>query len=274
MATAVRQLCKKAGLGLKDVAGVGIGSPGPVDTANGMVTRAPNLPGWVDIQVRDVLAKKLGMPVRLENDANVAAYGEFRCGVAKGVSDMFLLTLGTGIGGGMVIGKRLFRGTTDTGAELGHVIIQNGGRTCGCGIRGCLEAYASATAVVERYKAEYHTLEGKAEFTCQDIFDAASDNNNRVARRIVLETADYLAVGITSMLHVLNPEMVVLTGGMMGEGREDDPFLLRVREHVCELAFEGATRTCRICWSTLKDNAGIIGAALAYEALDRTGEPA
>jgi glucokinase len=170
MAGAVVELCDKAGLRVADIAAVGVGSPGPVDTKRGRVVFAPNMPGWRDIAVSDVLRKKLRRPVRLENDANIAAYGEFRCGAARHVRDMFLLTLGTGIGGGIVLDGRLFRGVSDTGAELGHVVIQHGGRACGCGNRGCLEAYASATGVVARYRAESATLAGKMDFTCEDIF--------------------------------------------------------------------------------------------------------
>jgi glucokinase len=270
MAGAVVELCEKAGLRLSDIAAVGVGSPGPVDTKRGVVVFAPNMAGWRNIPVSAVLRKKLRRPVRLENDANIAAYGEFRCGAARHVRDMFLLTLGTGIGGGIVLDGRLFRGVSDTGAELGHVVVQNGGRACGCGNRGCLEAYASATGVVGRFRAESATLDGKMDFTCEDIFVAA-DGGNRIAGRIVEETAEYLGIGITSLLHVLNPSMVVLTGGMMGAGK---PFLDRVRRVVRERAFQGASAACEICWSTLGGDAGIIGAALAAEALDRTGKPA
>jgi len=270
MAGAVEELCAKGGLRLADIDAVGIGSPGPVDTKRGRVLIAPNMPGWTNVPVSATLGRKLRRPVRLENDANVAAYGEFRCGAARKVRDMFLLTLGTGIGGGIVLGGRLFRGTSDTGAELGHVIIQSGGRICGCGNRGCLEAYASATAVVERFRLEAGAFAGDPPLTCKHIFDAAA-KGNCAAARIVDETADYLAIGITSLLHVLNPQMVVLTGGMMGAGK---PFLDRIRRRVDQTAFKSASRACDIRWSTLGGDAGIIGAALAAEALDRTGHPA
>ncbi|MGB2967575.1 MAG: ROK family protein, partial [Phycisphaerae bacterium] len=150
IAHAVRRLAEGAHLPLTDIAAVGVGAPGPLDSKAGIVVFAPNMAGWRDVPVRDRLQGDLGRPVVLENDANVAAYGEFRCGAARNVSNLALLTLGTGIGGGIVLDGRLFRGSTDTGAELGHMVIQYGGRPCGCGNRGCLEAYASATAVVAR----------------------------------------------------------------------------------------------------------------------------
>jgi glucokinase len=275
MALSVRDLAAKTGITLADIDGVGVGAPGPLDSKAGKVVFAPNLKGWKNIAVRDELQKRLGRPVVLENDANIAAYGEFRCGAGKDVSDMFLLTLGTGVGGGMILGGRLFRGTTDTGAELGHIIIQAGGRKCGCGNLGCLEAYASATAVVGRTRealaaGEKSSLAARGDFTCEDVFKAA-DAGDALARRIVDETADCLAVGITSLMHVLNPQRVVLTGGMMAAG---DAFLERIRAWVKAHAFERAVMDCDVRWSTLGGDAGILGAALAAEALDRTGQPA
>jgi len=275
MAQAVRDLCRDAKVPLGDVAAIGAAAPGPLDTKTGVVVFAPNLPGWRNIHVRDVLQKQLGRPVILENDANAAGYGEFRCGAGRRVRDMVILTLGTGIGGGIILDGRMRRGVTDTGAELGHMVVHYGGRFCGCGNRGCLEAYASATAVVGRTEeaiaaGESSSLAKRRGFSCKDVFDAA-DAGDRLARRIVEETADYLAAGITTILHVLNPEMVVLTGGMMSAG---DPFLDRIRRRVKEMAFERASSACEICWSTLGGDAGILGAALAAEAFDRTGQPA
>jgi len=275
IADAVRALCDAAPIGLADVSAVGLGAPGPVDWKAGVVVFAPNLSGWRDIPARDRLHQNLDRPVVLENDANAAAYGEFRCGAGRDVRNLVLLTLGTGIGGGIVLDGRLFRGPNDTGAELGHMVIRHGGRQCGCGNRGCLEAYASATAVVARMgerieSGDPSALAERPDFTCRDVFEAAQ-KGDALAKRIVQETADYLASGITSILHVLNPEMVVLTGGMMGAG---DKFLNEVRRRVRETAFERASSACEICWSTLGGDAGILGAALAAEALDRTGRPA
>ena len=275
MAQAVRDLCEIARIALGDVAAIGAAAPGPLDTKTGVVIFAPNLPGWRNIHVRDVLQKQLGRPVVLENDANAAGYGEFRCGAGRRVRDMVILTLGTGIGGGIILDGRMLRGVTDTGAELGHMVVHYGGRRCGCGDHGCLEAYASATAVVARTEeviaaGESSSLAERRGFSCKDVFDAA-DAGDRLARRIVEETADYLAAGITTILHVLNPERVVLTGGMMGAG---DPFLDHIRRRVKEMAFERASSVCEIGWSTLGGDAGILGAALAAEAFDRTGQPA
>ena len=273
MAQAVRDLSEQAGVEAADIAGVGVGAPGPLDSKTGVVVFTPNLAGWTNIPVRDTLHEKLGMLVNVENDANAAAYGEFRCGAAKDVHTMFLLTLGTGVGGGMILGDRLYRGASDSGAELGHIVVQHGGRRCGCGARGCLEAYASATAVVGRFNEALAAGEtsglAAAGVTCKDIFDAAPDD--ALAAHIVEETAEYLGVGIASLMHVLNPERVVLTGGMMAAG---DAFLDRVRHHARETAFGSVWEACDIRWSTLGGDAGILGAALAAEAFDRTGQPA
>jgi len=272
MAVGVRQVAEKAGTPMDDVAAVGVGVPGPLDSAKGLVHIAPNLPGWIDVPVRDTLQKALGKTVVVENDANSAAYGEFRVGAGRDVNSMFVLTLGTGVGGGIVQDGRLLRGASDTGAELGHTIIRYGGRLCGCGNRGCLEAYASATAVVARFREEagVSDLSRKPDLECKDVFDAA-EAGNKAAARIVAETAEYLAVGITSILHALNPELVVLTGGMMGAG---EPFLDQIRRHVAGMAFPSAWKICDVRWSTLAGDAGILGAALAAEAFDRTGQRA
>jgi len=274
MADAARSLCETAGVPLTDVAAVGVGSPGPLDTRAGVVVLTPNMPGWRNVPVRDRLAKSLGRPVVLENDANAAAYGEFRCGAGRDVRHMVMLTLGTGVGGGIVIDDKLFRGVSDAGAELGHMIVRHGGRLCGCGNRGCLEAYTSATAVVGRTREALEDGQPSSlradGFDCKAVFDAAVAGD-ALARAIVEETAEYLAVGITNILHVLNPERVVLTGGLMGTG---DAFLESVRQHVHRMAFEPAWRACQICRSTLGGDAGIVGAALAAETFDRTGCPA
>jgi len=272
MAEAVRRLAGEAGLGLDEIAAVGVGVPGPVDTATGVVRFAPNLPGWTNIPFRDALQARLGCTVVPENDANAAAYGEFRVGAGREVRSMVTLTLGTGVGGGIVQAGRLVRGASDTAAELGHLLVCYGGRLCGCGNRGCLEAYASATAVVNRFREEasVSALARKPDLEAKDVFEAAAAGD-LAAARIVRETAEFLAVGIVSILHALNPEMVVLTGGMMGAG---DPFLEEIRRHVRAMAFPMAAEACTVCWSTLGGDAGIIGAALAAETFDRTGEPA
>jgi glucokinase len=272
MADAVRHLAGEADLALDAIAAVGVGVPGPLDSEAGVVHFTPNLAGWINVAVRDTLQDALGRTVVVENDANSAAYGEFRVGAGRDVQSMFVLTLGTGVGGGIIQDGRLLRGETDTGAELGHVIIEYGGRLCGCGNRGCLEAYASATAVVDRFRQEagVSDLSRRPDLEAKDIFEAAAEGN-KAAARIVYETAEYLAVGITSIMHALNPEMVVLTGGMMGAGER---FLDRIREHVRRLAFPSAWEACAVRTSTLGGDAGILGAALAAEAFDRTGERA
>ncbi len=274
MAEAARDIARDAD-DAATVRAVGVGAPGPLDTKAGVVVFAPNLPGWRDVAVRDRLQGAFGWPVTLENDANAAAYGEFRCGAGRDVDNLVMLTLGTGVGGGMVLGGRLFRGTSDAGAELGHIMIERGGRRCGCGNRGCLEAYASATAVVARTTeaveaGERSTLASAGDFSAKDVFDAA-DAGDSLAGRIVEETADCLGIGIASILHVVNPEMVVLGGGMAGAG---EPFLDRVRRQVEASAFERAWSVCEVRLSTLGGDAGILGAALAAETVDRTGCPA
>ncbi len=272
MADAVRDLCDTAGVDLADVPAVGVGSPGPLDTRAGVVVFSPNLK-WHDVPVRDRLRAALDRPVVLENDANAAAYGEFRCGAGREVDTLVVLTLGTGVGGGMILDGRLYRGTNDTGAELGHLIVAHGGRRCACGAEGCLEAYASATAVLDRTRERIEAGEASSlagAFTSKDVFDAATAGD-ALAAEIVEETAGYLGAGITSILHAVNPQRVALAGGMAGAG---EPFLARIRAAVDRLAFERARKVVTIVYTALGDDAGLIGAALAAEAFDRTGAPA
>jgi len=271
MADAVGEIAEGAGCATDDVAAVGVGIPGPVDTESGIVHFAPNLSCWTNIHVRESLETKLGCTIVAENDANSAAYGEFRVGAARDVDSMVILTLGTGVGGGIIQNGRLVRGASDMAAELGHLLVRYGGRLCGCGNRGCLEAYASATAVVERFRVEagVSDLAHDPNLDCKAIFDAAYEGGDRAAARIVRETAEYLAVGITNILHALNPEMVVLTGGMMGAGER---YLDEVRRAVGEIAFTQTRAGCTIQASVLGGDAGVIGTALAAEVFDRTGQ--
>ncbi|MEX0741624.1 MAG: ROK family protein, partial [Phycisphaeraceae bacterium] len=144
MAELSRSLAEKAGVQMTEISAVGVGTPGPTDADCAIVLGAPNLKGWVNIPLRDELKARLDRPIRVFNDANVAAYGEFWTGAGENASDMILLTLGTGVGGGIIIGGEMFAGAHNAGTELGHMIMQINGRPCPCGQLGCLEQYASA----------------------------------------------------------------------------------------------------------------------------------
>lgn len=271
MADSVRMLCERSGVALGDVRGVGIGCPGPVDTQAGLVVVAPNFPGWRDLPVRDALRRALGgTPTVLENDANVAAYGEFRAGVGRGYRSLAMITLGTGIGCGIVIDGRIHRGATDTAGELGHVTVHWGGRLCGCGRRGCLEPYASATGTVRRFRdalasgrSSIVTENGLSEeaITAKDIFEAAA-NGDALAWEIVDETVRYLAIGCDVMVNLVDPDIIVLTGGMIAAG---DLLMKPLEKYAREMFFPRPKASTRLALTALGGDAGIIGAGFCAQ---------
>lgn len=267
MAGLVDELIRRAGLARADVAGVGIGAPGPMSHARGVIYRAPNLPGFVDVPLRDRLAAATGLPTVLENDANAAAFGEYTAGAGRDVRDMVMLTLGTGIGGGVVLDGRLWRGRFDNAGEIGHTIVVPGGRACPCGQRGCLERYASAAAVAERLGEAVRdgadsALAGRVRageaLDARDV-RAARAAGDGLADRIWDETCFYLALAVVNIQHTLNPELVVFAGGLINAGAE---LLEPVRAHYDRLSWKIAPDAPRIALARLGTDAGTIGAAV------------
>jgi len=258
---------KELGISSDSIIGIGIGSPGPLNTKEGIIYFAPNLPGWRDVPLVEILVKELAMPVFLENDANAAALGEWWKGAGKDVRSLVLFTLGTGIGGGIITNREVFHGAWDTAAEVGHIIIHEEGLLCNCGVRGCLEAYASATAVVKRtlkaIKEGEKTLLTSLvdahleDITCELVYKAAQ-NGDKLCSWIVEETARYLGIGIASVVNILNPEMVILAGGMI---KAKDLLFKPVRKYAQKYALKDAIKGAKIVPAKLGDDAGAIGAA-------------
>lgn len=262
----VDDLIDAAGLKRGDVIAIGYGTPGPMSHDEGIVYASPNLPGWENIPLRARFSAATGLPVSLDNDANVAAYGEFVSGAGRGCRDMVMLTLGTGIGGGIILGGRLLRGAFNTAAEIGHVIVVPNGRPCPCGQRGCLERYGSANAVAERFVealsiGERSVLQARVDagekLTSADVGEAAREGDE-LAARIWDETCMYLAVGCVTIQHMLNPERIVFGGGLIGAG---DQLLVPLREHFERQSWKIAEDHPHIEPAALGDDAGVIGAA-------------
>lgn len=255
------------GISSASIKGVGVGSPGPLDTKKGIIHFAPNLPGWNNVSLVSILEDELKLPIFLENDGNAAALAEWWMGAGKKVDNLVLLTLGTGVGGGIIIGGEVLHGAWDTAAEIGHMIIHERGLVCGCGKRGCLEAYASATGVIKRtvslIKAGGDTIlrelvHGHLEdITCELVYRAA-ERGDELSQRIVEETARYLGIGIASIVNIINPEMVILSGGMTAAG---DLLFKPVRKYARKYALEAAIRGVRIVPAKLGGNTGVLGAA-------------
>jgi glucokinase len=266
MVALVDSVLGDGGLPRADVLALGIGAPGPLSHAEGVIYHAPNLPGWHDIPLRQRLSDATGLVVTLENDANAAAFGEFIAGAGKDVRDMAMLTLGTGIGGGIVLDGRLWRGRYDSAAEVGHTVIVPGGRPCPCGQRGCLERYGSANAVAERLIEAVEAGEPsalKARIEAGESIDArdvlrALDAGDALAARVWDETCYYLALAAVNLQHLLNPELVVLAGGLSKAGER---LLTPVRARFEELRWKIAPDAPQIVLATLGTDAGIIGAA-------------
>ena len=265
--SAVLERGRKLGISPDSLLGVGIGSPGPLNTKKGVIHFAPNLPGWREVPLVEILTQKLSMPVFLENDANAAALGEWWKGAGRNTNNLVLFTLGTGIGGGIIIDGEVFHGAWDTAAEVGHIIIHEEGLLCNCGTRGCLEAYASATGVVRRtvkaIKEGRKTIltdwvQNRLEdITCELVYKAAQ-KGDKLCSWIVEETARYLGVGIASIVNILNPEVVILAGGMI---KAKDLLFKPVREYAKRYALKDAIEGVSIVPAELGDDAGAIGAA-------------
>jgi len=280
MAAAIREAVAAAGLTLDDIAAVGVATPGLMDIKLGLIFDPPNLKPWRNLEVPRAISAALGgKPVAFQNDANAAALGEFWVGAGREFTSMVLFTLGTGVGGGIVLGGKVLEGAHSHGGEIGHLRIElpDRGRLCGCGRRGCLEAYASATAVVQRTREALdgpvpsdlrellHAEEGRG-LTAEAVFDAAAAGD-AVAQKVVADTAYYLGLGACALIATVDPQAVVFAGGMVAAG---PPFLDAIRANVHEYALSYPAETVQIRYATLGSDAGFIGAAACAKALADT----
>lgn len=275
MAEAIRQAVAAANLSMDCIAAIGVATPGSLDIPSGVILDPPNLKPWRNVPVRQSIADAFGLPTAFQNDANAAAFGESWVGVGKDHRSMVLFTLGTGIGGGIVIDGRIWEGAHSHGGELGHMKIDiSGARQCGCGQRGCLEAYASATAVVARtYEAlqqdggQSH-LHSAGELTAQSVF-AAADAGDSLAKNIVDRTAYYLAVGAANAMNTIDPELICFAGGMIAAG---EPFLNLIRRYIRDVAFAWPAERVAVRYAALGNDAGVIGAARCAKLLLEIGK--
>lgn len=220
----VENYIKEKGIA-KEIVGIGMGIPGLLDIEKGIVTYSPNLK-WDNLPIADLFKARLPYPVRIANDANVAAFGEAKFGAGKGVPYVIMLTLGTGVGGGIVLDGKLYEGNEGKGAEMGHITMEFNGRQCGCGRKGCLEAYASATALINDTKkameehpeslmnqaaAELGKVDGRVAFI-------AARKGDQVALQVVEQYIYFLCEGIINYCNIFRPNVVILSGGIANEG--------------------------------------------------------
>ena len=263
MAFAVNKALEKAGLMPSDIVQVGIGAPGTCDVKRGIVFRSYSL-DWTDVPVCDLLRRYFSVPVKVDNDANCAALGEARAGAGKGCENVVLITIGTGIGTGIIINGKIYSGLMGAGAEMGHMTLKMDGVQCVCGRRGCFDAYAATTALIRQAKDaasrhpesilnKYTGIDGKA------VFDAA-DAGDRTAAEVLEIYYGYLAQGVCDVVNALAPEIVLIGGGV---SRQGEKLLKPIREYVAAHAFDRRPEAIsRIACASLGNEAGIVGAAL------------
>jgi glucokinase len=272
---------QKIGLSMDDIAAVGLGTPGTMDIPRGMVLEPPNLPHWRNFPVRDALAAACGRPVSFANDANAAAFGEYWVGSGRDYRSMIMLTLGTGVGGGIIVDDVSIDGENSHGSECGHIIIDftEGARLCSCGQTGHLEAYASATALVKRTREALATgrqssLSGRiadGEEISGLMLAQEAEKGDPLSSELILDTAMYVGVGAVSLMHTIDPGAVILGGAMNFGGNATKlgrRFIERVREEVRRRAFPIPAKNTVVDFAALVGHAGYIGAAgiarLAY----------
>ncbi|MCL7959046.1 MAG: ROK family protein [marine benthic group bacterium] len=255
--------------------GIGLGSPGPLDRKTGTVIETPNL-GWRNFPLRDLISNSIGLEAELDNDANCATIGEWWMGAGQGVQTLIGVTLGTGIGGGIVLDGRVFHGAADVAGEIGHMTIDSTGRKCKCGNYGCLEAYASGPAIAARAIEGLETGDTSllpslvnddlSRITAETVYEAIVAGD-LYAKEVMRETAKFLGAGLANLINILNPGMVVISGGVTRAGEHlFEPLRAQIRRR----AFRHAEQSCQIVSTTLEGKAGVIGAAYMFR-VERSG---
>lgn len=266
IADLVKEAAKIACISLSDVVSIGIGTPGIANTDSGVIEYSCNL-GFNDFYMAKEIKKHIDMPVYIENDANAAAYGEFLAGSAKGANDAVCITLGTGVGGGIIINGRIYSGFNYAGAEVGHTVIDPSGPQCTCGRKGCFEVFSSATGLVrmtrEAIKEHPDCIMAKMAESDGKVSARHSFNAMRMGCEIAKDVCDkyikYLALGITNMINIFQPDVLCIGGGVCNEG---DELLVPVKEIVSkEVYTRNSPKNTKIVIATLGNDAGIIGAA-------------
>ena len=267
IASLCEKLLESVNMTKNDIVGIGMGVPGMIDSEKGEVVYSNNL-NWEHFLIGEETEKLTGLPVKIANDANVAALGETKFGVGKAYQNTVMLTLGTGVGGGIVIDGKLFEGNRSAGAELGHAVIVAGGEQCTCGRKGCLEAYASATALIRDTKRAMQSDKNSKMWeigsldnvTGKTAFDYKDSDNS--AKAVVENYIEKLGVGITNLVNEFRPEAVILGGGVCAQG---DNLIKPLEEYVKKEIFAGDKGPkVQILVATLGNDAGLLGAAALW----------
>ncbi len=266
MKESITELIKETKSDPKNIESIGFGFPGQIDYQKGIVRLAPNIPGWVNVPIAEIMEKEFGIPTRVDNDVRCAALGELNYGAGQGCDNLICITVGTGIGSGLVINGKLVRGASNAAGEIGHIKLDmNGGPLCGCGDRGCLEAFASGPSIVAL--AEEYIKGGKStkyrELANPDItpyiVSEAAKQGDPVAKRIFTIVGEYIGIGLASVVNLLNPEKIIIGGGVAAAG---DLLLTPIKESLIKRAMPIAGSAVEIVPAQLGNSAGVIGASL------------
>lgn len=263
----VKDLVSKSKFSLQDIKNLGVGSPGPLDSKKGIIMGAVNLPGWKYVELKKKLEKYLNIKTGIENDANCAVYGEKWIGAGRNVNNVVGFTLGTGVGGGIIIDGKLIRGANYNAAEIGHTSLNPDGRLCKCGAHGCLEQYASASAIAnfakERIKSGGKSIITEIvkgdinKITSKTVYEALI-NDDKLAKEVWDEFIKYLGAGIANIIQTLNPEIVIIAGGVINAGK----FLFEpLKQAIKKQTFPQIFESVKIVPAKLGQLAGAIGAA-------------
>jgi len=254
-----------------EIFAVGVGAPGVILVDKGIVVKSPNFPDWNNLPLKAELEKALKIPVFIENDANAAALGEKWRGAGRDIKSMIHLTLGTGVGGGIILDNKIWHGADGMAGEIGHMTLIPDGRQCTCGNTGCLETYASARGIVQSFREELEkqklpAAEALKEVTSEKVYQAAREGD-AVARRVMKDMGRMLGIGIASLINIFNPERVVIGGGV----KDAWPlFIGATHEEIMKRAFQIPAERTEIVPSLLGDDAGMVGAAAVALALQST----
>ncbi len=268
---AIRDLLVETKLSTKDIEGIGFGFPGQVDYKSGVVRLAPNIPGWVDVPIAKLIEDEFKIPTRVDNDVRCAALGELNYGAGKGCENLICITVGTGIGSGLIINGKLVRGASNAAGEIGHIKLQmHDGPICGCGDTGCMEAFASGPSIVamaENYirggkSTKFREMANGAQITPYIVCEAAKAGDP-VAKRIFTIMGEYIGIGLASVVNLLNPEKIIVGGGVADAG---DLLLNPMKQTLKDRAMKIAGDAVEIVPAQLGNTAGVIGASLLIES--------
>ncbi|MCG1011334.1 ROK family protein [Tepidanaerobacter sp. GT38] len=262
----IYDVIRLANINKEDILAIGVGVPGPLDSEKGLIKNPPNLPGWVEVPLRDILYKEFKVPLAIENDANAAALGENIYGSGKGIKNFMYITISTGIGGGVVVNGKLLKGASGNAAEIGHTTINFEGPLCGCGNRGCWEAYASGTALArfarEGIKNGIKTIikdivDREGHIKAEHVFTAAKQGD-KFAKELVDMEGFYLGVGLANMANSFNPNCIAIGGGITNQW---DMFYEHMISIMQERALKANVEGLKVVKATLGPDVGVIGAA-------------